>query len=184
MSTAINPALISRIEQFYYREARLLDERQYQQWFELADPEIEYSMPGRLVPQPVTADQGDEVFLSTERELDRAQDGQGSPIRLDRYMDLLVRASRPYNARAWAESPPPRTRRLVSNVEVSEGSQGRWEVRSNFILFYSHCGADNHFYAGGRLDLLKDEGGELRIFRREVVMDWDIVTAPTLALLF
>lgn len=179
-----SPELICRIEQFYYREARLLDERKYQQWFDLVDPSIEYSMPARFVPQPEPNDQGEEVYLSTDRELDRADGRWGSPLRLDRYMDLVVRASRPYNAKAWAESPPPRTRRIIGNVEVMSIENGEYRVFSNFHMFYSHAGADNHLYIGGRRDVLKEQDGDFKILRREVVTDLDLITVPTLALIF
>lgn len=173
-----------RVEQFYYREARLLDERQFQQWFDLVDPGIEYSMPGRFVAQPDPRDQGEECYLSTDRELDRAMGGDGSPIRLDAYMDMVIRASRPFNARAWAESPPPRTRRLISNVEAHSRDDGTLEALSNFFMFYSHVGADNHLYTGGRRDILREDDGEFRILKREVITDWDLITVPTLALIF
>lgn len=176
--------LISRVEQFYYQEARLLDERKFQQWFALVDQSIEYSMPGRFVAEPDPRDQGDECYLDPERELERADGGQGSPIRMDRYMDLLIRASRPFNSRAWAESPPPRTRRMISNVEVQEGGEGSYRTFSNFFMFYSHVGADNHIYAGGRRDTLRADGNTFRIMKREVITDWDLITVPTLALIF
>ncbi len=186
MALVSDPAIISRVEQFYFREARLLDERRYQQWFELVDQDIEYSMPGRFVPEPDPREQGEESFVAVDRELDRAEAGAGSPIRLDRYMDMLIRASRPFNARAWAESPPPRTRRMVSNVEVETGAEdGIWRAFSNFFMFYSLAGTDNHLYTGGRRDILReDPEGAFRIMKREVITDWDVVTVPTLALLF
>lgn len=176
--------LISRIEQFYYREARLLDERKFQQWFGLVDESLEYSMPTRYVPQPDPREQGEEEFLSVERELDRAEGGQGSPLRLEHYMETMIRVARPYNANAWAESPPPRTRRSISNVEVESANDGEYSVYSNFLMFYSHRGEDNHMYSGGRRDLLKEVDGDFRILKREVITDWDIVTVPTLALIF
>lgn len=176
--------LISRVEQFYYREARLLDERCFQQWFELVDESLEYSMPTRYVPQPQTRDQGDEEFLSVDRELDRAEEGRGSPLRTDGYMETLVRVARPYNANAWADSPPPRTRRMISNVEVEAVAENEYKVYSNFQMFYSHRRDDNHIYSGARRDLLKEIAGSFKIFRREVITDWDIITVPTLALIF
>lgn len=183
-TTTVDYALISRIEQFYYREARLLDERCFQQWFGLVDESLEYSMPTRYVPQPDTRDQGDEVFLSTDRELDRARGGEGSPLRHEHYLQTMMRAARPYNANAWAESPAPRTRRSISNVEVEPVAENEYKVYSNFQMFYSHRGDDNHIYSGGRRDILKEVDGQFRICKREVITDWDIITVPTLALIF
>lgn len=183
-TTSADFELISRVEQFYYREARLLDERCLQQWLALVDESIEYSMPTRYVPQPDREMQDTEAFLSVDRELERAEGGKGSPLRHDGYLQTLVRTIRPFKANAWAESPPPRTRRFISNVEVETVNDDEYRVHSNFQLFYSHNGADNHTYTGGRRDVLKEIDGQFKLFKREIIIDWDVITGPTLALIF
>ncbi|MBT6264519.1 MAG: benzene 1,2-dioxygenase, partial [Halieaceae bacterium] len=37
---SLTPQLQLSVEQFYYLEARLLDSRQYQQWFELVSEDL------------------------------------------------------------------------------------------------------------------------------------------------
>lgn len=183
-SKSTDNELISRVEQFYYKEARLLDERCFQQWFALVDESIEYSIPTRFVPQPDPGQQDTEAFLSVDRELERANGGSGSPMRHDGYLETFARTFRAFKANAWAESPPPRTRRFISNIEVEPLNSNRYCVYSNFQMFYSHRGADNHTYTGGRRDVLKEVDGDFRICKREVITDWDIITAPTMALIF
>jgi 3-phenylpropionate/cinnamic acid dioxygenase small subunit len=176
--------LTSRVEQFYYKEARLLDERCFQQWFTLVDESIEYSIPTRYVPQPDPEKQGTEAFLSTDQELERDKGGSGSPLRHDHYLETFARTFRAYKTNAWAESPAPRTRRFISNIEVEPLNDNEYRGYSNFQMFYSHRGADNHTYTGGRRDILREQDGEFRICKREVITDWDIITVPTLALIF
>lgn len=176
--------LISRVEQFYFREARLLDERCFQQWLALVDEAIEYSIPTRYVHQPDRELQDTEEFLSVDRELERAAGGGGSPLRHEGYLETFVRTLRPYKTNAWAESPAPRTRRFISNVEVETLEDDSYRVFSNFQLFYSHNGDDNHTYTGGRRDILKESDGQFRLCKREIITDWDIITAPTMALIF
>lgn len=183
IATTLDPQLICRIEQFYYREARLLDDRCFQQWLGLLDQRIEYIMPSRHVPLPDMKARETEAYLNVERELDGAGPSS-SPLRHERFPQLALRAMRPFKVNAWAESPPPRTRRMITNVEVEPLDDGGLRVYSNFLLFYSHSGADNHTYTGCRRDLLQDTDGTLRITRREVITDWDIVTGPTMGLLF
>ncbi len=188
-SMSIDHQLITRVEQFYYREARLLDERCFQQWLALVDEAIVYSIPTRYVPQPDPSLQDTEAFLAVDRELERADGGQGSPLRHDQYMETLVRTIRPYKNNAWSESPAPRTRRFITNVEVetvesSDASVNEYRVFSNFQLFYSHSGADNHTYYGGRKDILREVDGQFKLLKREIITDWDIITAPTMALIF
>ena len=43
-----NRELQYQVEQFYYREARLLDNRQYRQWLLLLSQDIRYLMPSRV----------------------------------------------------------------------------------------------------------------------------------------
>lgn len=171
------------IEQFYYREARLLDSRCYTQWLGLLDEDIEYLMPSRHVPQPDPAARGTEDFLAEDRELER-RGPAASPLRQENLFQLSIRANRPYKLNAWAESPPPRTRRFINNVEVEILSSVEYRVYSNFQLFYSHHGRDNHTYTGCRRDVLRVTEGALKILSREVIMDWDVITAPTLGLFF
>ena len=38
---------VHEIQQFYYLEARMLDERRFQSWLDLLAPGVEYSMPAR-----------------------------------------------------------------------------------------------------------------------------------------
>ena len=175
--------VIGAVEQFYYREARLLDERRYVQWLQLLDEAIVYTMPSRHVPQPDPALRGEEAFLAVERELERGGPA-ASPLRQENLFQLTIRATRPYRLNAWAESPPPRTRRFIANVEVEPMAADEFYAWSNFQLFYSHHGRDNHVYTGCRRDVLRRRDGMLKVFRREVIMDWDIITAPTLGLFF
>lgn len=183
-ATSTDYQLISRVEQFYYREARLLDERCLQQWLGLVDEAMEYSMPSRFVPQPDPKLQDTEAFLSVDRELDR----DASPLRSDGAMGTFARTFRGYKMNGWSESPPPRTRRMISNVEVVALDDDRYETYSNFNMFYSNSsirnGADNHMFTGRRRDVLKDVDGDFKIVKREVVLDMDLITVPTVALIF
>ena len=83
-----------------------------------------------------------------------------------------------------AESPPLRTRRFISNIQVERLDDNEYRAYSNFQMFYSQYGADNHIYTGGRRDVLKEVDGQFRICKREVIIDWDVITVLTLALIF
>lgn len=184
VATDFDHELVARVEQFYYREARLLDERCLQQWIALADESLEYSMPTRFVPHPDPKLQDTEAFLSVDRELDRADGPNGSPIRHENFIGAFARTFRAYKTNAWSESPAPRTRRMISNVEVTPLEDSQYRTFSNFMMFYSHLGKDNHTMSGGRRDILKEVDGDFKLLKREVIIDMDIITVPTLALIF
>lgn len=47
-SLPTSPEQQRALERFYYREARLLDNRQYRQWLALVSEEIQYRVPSRV----------------------------------------------------------------------------------------------------------------------------------------
>jgi 3-phenylpropionate/cinnamic acid dioxygenase small subunit len=179
----ITPELQQSVEQFYYREARLLDNRQYQTWLTLCSESIRYVMPARTNPLVDNEARGNEEMISVEHELDGA-DSDGTPIRDESYPYLMLRVERSFKPNAWAENPPARTRRIVGNVEIADVLEDRLSVTSAFHLFYSRPGSENFLYAGQRRDVLLREGADYRILDRVVVMDMAEITFPTLGLFF
>jgi len=178
---AVTPELQHAIEQFYYREARLLDGREYKKWLALCNEDIQYVMPNRTNPLVDNAERGNEHMISVERELDGV-DSDGTPIRNESIIYLMLRVERSYKANAWAENPPARTRRIVGNVEITGREADRLSVWSNFHLFYSRPGGSNYIYAGQRRDVLVEVDGSYKISRREIVMDFADIEVPTLGL--
>lgn len=179
----VTPELQHEVEQFYYREARLLDGRQYQTWLGLCTPDIQYVMPARTNPLVDNTEKGRESMIGVERELeDRASDGL--PVRDESMPYLAMRVQRAYVANSWAENPPARTRRIIGNVEIRLEASGELSVTNNFHLFYSRPGSPSFLYAGQRRDVLRRDDGDLKIASREIVMDIADIEYPTLGLFF
>lgn len=170
------------IEQFYYREARMLDDRRFLAWLELLTEDVRYLIPTRHIRLGDPAGRGGDDYHPVERELGGPEE---AAFREDRLPMLTIRARRALAPNAWAENPPARTRRFITNVEIEADEAGD-EVRvwSNFMLSYSRHGADNHLYSGQRQDRLRRSEEGLRIAERRIILDWNVVTAPTLALIF
>ena len=59
--------LLRRVEQFYYAEARMLDERRYMAWLTLLSPDVRYVMPGHFVPPVETSSRDPESAQAIER---------------------------------------------------------------------------------------------------------------------
>ncbi len=181
----VTPELQHEIEQWYYREARMLDGRQYQSWLALCDPAIRYIVPGRGNPLVDNKQRGQEEMISVERELEGA-DTDRLPLRDETLPHLMMRAQRAYQPNSWSENPPARTRRLVGNVEIVEATGDRLSTLSNFHLHYARPGTPSVLYAGQRRDVLQrgDAAGEYRLVRREVVLDMGEIEFPTVGLFF
>ena len=183
LSLEITPDEQRALERFYFFEARLLDAREYLQWLALLTEDVRYIMPARPNVQVSNRERGQEIMLSVEGELE-GEDSLGCPLREDRYIHLALRAERAYKINSWAEQPAPRTRRIVGNIELLARDGGALSVVSNFHLYYARPGATNVIYSGQRRDLLKGEERQLRIARREIVLDYATIELPTVGLLF
>ena len=171
------------LERFYFREARLLDNRQYQQWLAMVDPEIRYIMPARSNLMVNNRERGNEHMISVDRELE-GPDSMGCPIREETYVHLMVRVERAFKVNSWSENPPARTRRIIGNVELMGREEGMLSVLSNFHLFYARPGSANFLYSGQRRDVLAAAEEGYSILKREVIMDYADIDYPTLGLLF
>lgn len=180
MSTPVSLEQQHRISQFYYREARLLDERLYQQWLALLTDDVAYTVPARHTPFLDPALREQEALLNLPQE---TGSGMAPPLRDDSKLTLGIRVMRAYKMNSWSDNPPARTRRFVSNIEVY-AIDGGFEVYSNLLLYYSRYGQDNHLYSGRRHDRLRETADGLLIAAREVLLDTNVVTGPSVGLFF
>jgi benzoate/toluate 1,2-dioxygenase beta subunit len=115
-----NPAIRDRCQALLYREARLLDQGQFEGWLSLYAPECLYWVPAT----PRGGDPRKEVAIAFD---DRR-----------RLEDRVYRLRTGY---AWSQVPPSRTARLIANVEVFGTEQrSAYMVRSTFVI--------NEFRAG------------------------------------
>jgi 3-phenylpropionate/cinnamic acid dioxygenase small subunit len=171
------------LEQFYYHEARLLDNRQYKQWLSLVTEDIQYRMPSRVNLLVDNHQRGNEDMISVERELEDA-DSMGCPIREENYIHLMVRVERAYKVNSWSENPPARTRRIVGNVELMAVDGEVYQVLNNFHLYYARPGSENFLYSGQRRDLLVPSDGSFKLSQRDIILDYSDIQLPTAGLLF
>ncbi|MFK7730418.1 MAG: aromatic-ring-hydroxylating dioxygenase subunit beta [Pseudomonadales bacterium] len=172
-----------RIEQFYFHEAQLLDDRQFQQWLALLDERITYVMPSRINVQVDNKMRDQEAMLDIARELED-EDSVGSPLREENIIHLSMRVQRAYKINSWAENPPARTRRLISNIRINAHEQQSLSVVSNFILYFARPGSANFTYSGERHDQLIRNEDSFKIVKRKVLMDYADIDYPTMGLFF
>ncbi len=139
--------LLMRVEQWLYREARLLDSRRYDLWLELLDDDIHYRIPSRgYVRQGHVKDFS---TWSVERELEVPD---LLPLIDDDLPALRERIARLQTGMAWSETPPSISRRLVSNVMILDvDSAGRLSVVSTMLL-HKVRGEGRVLFTGERRD--------------------------------
>ena len=176
--------IIREVEQFLYKEARLLDNRQFHQWLELLTDDLRYWMPIRSNRYPVNSkaisildgSRYEESEVSSESDLALMDEDKDS---------LTRRVDRLDSGMAWAEDPPSRTRHIITNIEVEAGdSQDELKVYSNFFMYRTRAETEQDFYIGSREDVLRRVNGQLRVASRKIVLDQTVLLAKNLSNFF
>src|SRR5207253_6730557 len=99
-----NEDVLREVEQFLYREARLLDERRFREWLELFTEDVRYWMVTRsnLYPRSSKAI----AILNPGRNIDENADDDGLAILDETKKTLEGSVARLETGMSWAEDPP------------------------------------------------------------------------------
>lgn len=167
MSQPYSIEIIIEVQQFLYREARLLDEENYDEWIKLLADDIHYWMPG----------------IQARYRKDK---NQIDPARMAFFDDdleyLKLRVSRAKQPSAWAEDPPTRHFHLVSNIEVeATDDPNEWVVHSVVVNSRLRCEDDKMDMHARRKDLIRRvEGGALKLARRMIILQETVLLSKNI----
>src|SRR6202140_2630825 len=130
-----NEDLIREVEQFLYREERLLDDRRFPDWLTLFTDDVRYWMAARTNRYPKSSKAI--AILDPDRYVEDDIGREDELAILDETKETLEgRVARLDTGMAWAEDPPSRPRHMISNIEVEAGdTEGELRVYSNFIVY-------------------------------------------------
>jgi benzoate/toluate 1,2-dioxygenase beta subunit len=137
-----------QIENFLYREARLMDENAYDEWFALWTDDALYWVPAN-------ADD-----IDPQRHVSIVYEDKAH---------LEDRIERLKSGAAYAQDPKSRMRRVVSNVEIEEGEHGEVIVYSNFNLTELRRSHQRTF-AGRTIHKLRPDGNSFKIAYKKVLL--------------
>ncbi|MBN3765068.1 benzoate 1,2-dioxygenase small subunit [Burkholderia sp. Ac-20365] len=151
------PALTD-IQTFLYREARLLDDEQWDEWLELYHPDAVFWMP--------SWDDTDQLITDPQREI--------SLIYYPSRQGLEDRIFRIKTERSSATIPDTRTSHNISNVELESNDDGVCTVRFNWHTL-SHRYKTNYSYFGMSRYVIDFNGASPRILNKYVVLKNDYI---------
>jgi 3-phenylpropionate/cinnamic acid dioxygenase small subunit len=166
---ATGSALYNEVLEFVYDEAALLDQQKFDDWAKVLAEDISYTAPLRITRQ------GPDRLNTVVRTTLHFDDD---------YSSLMGRLERLGTKSAWAEDPPSRTRRLVTNVRVWETAKpNEFETESYLLLSRSRY---EHYQlqvlSCVRHDLLRRSGpGAFKLARREIIVDQSVLGMANLA---
>ena len=167
---AIGSALYNSIVEFMYEEAALLDQIRLQEWGARLAPDLIYTAPLRET-RPM-----DQQNSSLVRTVQHFHDDWRSVM--GRIMRLTGTKS------AWAEDPPSRTRRLVTNVMVAKTAKpDEFSVTSYLLVTRSRFNSPEFdLISAERRDLLRQDGESFKLARREIIVDQAVIGTPNFAI--
>ncbi|MFV1944002.1 benzoate 1,2-dioxygenase small subunit [Pseudomonas luteola] len=143
---------------FLYREARLLDDRQWDEWLECYSPKASFWMPAWDDDDTLTEDPQREISLIYYPSRDGLED----------------RIFRIRTERSSASMPEPRTSHNISNIELLEQDAERLEVRFNWHTLSHRYKKTDSFFGTSYYTL--DIRGELPLItRKKVVLKNDYI---------
>jgi benzoate/toluate 1,2-dioxygenase beta subunit/2,4,5-trichlorophenoxyacetic acid oxygenase 2 len=158
MLERMSPDLAQRkqaAETILFLEARYLDDKEWDSWAELYEPDAEYWAPSWL------------------DEYDTADDPntQVSFIYHDSRSQLQERISRIQSRKSITALPLPRTLHMISNITTSEEENGLIVARSNWTTHvFDPRVQKQHLHFGTYEHVLKPSDRQLRIARKKIII--------------
>ncbi len=128
--------LQNEIEQFYYWEAKLLNDRRFPEWFDLLADDIHYFMPIRTT--------------HIMREANLEYSGEGEYAHFDDNAQMMRGRLRKITSDvSWSENPASRTRHIISNVMIVESdTPGEYMVSNVFLVYRNRLERQLDIFAG------------------------------------
>jgi 3-phenylpropionate/cinnamic acid dioxygenase small subunit len=158
---ALGSPVYNAILETLYDEAAALDERRFDDWTAMLATDLMYTAPIRLTRTGPTRDRD---VMRTMFHFD------------EDYNSILMRTGRLHKS-AWAEDPPSRCRRFITNVRVAErDTVGEYDVVSYLFLERSRGdNPENERMTAERRDVWRDVDGVYKLTTREIIVDQSVL---------
>jgi benzoate/toluate 1,2-dioxygenase subunit beta len=138
----------SRVENFLYREARLMDTHAYDEWLTLWTDDALYWVPSN------------DDDIDPERHVSIVYENRAG---------LEDRIARLKSGAAYAQDPKSRLSRVISNVEIEQANSGELLVHSTFNLTALRR-RRMEIFAGRSIYKLRRDGDSFKIAYKKVLL--------------
>ncbi|MFG1351372.1 benzoate 1,2-dioxygenase small subunit [Xanthobacter autotrophicus] len=143
---------------FLYREARLLDDRAWDEWLTCYAPDATYWMPAWDDDDRLTEDPQSQISLIYYPDRDGLED----------------RIFRIKTERSGASTPEPRTSHNVTNVELLATRGDACDIRYNFYTLSHRYKVTDQFF-GTVFATLRESDGQIVISSKKIVLKNDYI---------
>ncbi len=166
------------IEDFYFREADLLDDRRFRDWLDILADDISYFMPIRR-----------NVKFGQHAARENTKIGEGISWFDEDKWTLTKRVEQILTGVHYAEEPLSRICHMVSNVQI-RGARPDLEqpreldVTSRFLIYQNRVEYETYTFVGRRNDTLRMTESGWKVARREILIEQNILLAKNLTMFF
>lgn len=161
------------IEQWLYNEARLIDERRFNDWIQLVADDVHYHMPIRR-----NVKFGEQHRENTDPESEISWFDEGKATLAGRVRQIMTGLH-------WAEEPFSRVRHIITNVQIDEVNGDELKVTSNFFVWTNRLKDEVNLFVGTRHDVLRrDSETGWKIAKRQILLDQNMLLAKVITTFF
>lgn len=151
-------SVLTEVSAFLNREARLLDDRQWDAWLECYTPDSTFWMPAWTDDDELVTDPQSQISL----------------IYYANRQGLEDRVYRLETERSSASTPEPRTTHMIANIELMDDRIDELDVRYNWHTLSHRFKITSQFF-GVTFCSLRRVGGELKISAKKIVLKNDYI---------
>jgi len=174
MQNAMNAMLqLHEVSEFLYMEAELLADRKYEEWLDVLAEDISYRM---FVLRNLSGKEQPNEYFDGPLDISWFDEGKET-------ISKRVRQIRTYQH--WAEEPPSRTTRYLTNLRILDSGSGTdaalVRTRCNFMVNRNRNESDDHFLCGHRIDLLTRHQDTWRIKERKIYINQSTILMGNLS---
>lgn len=171
-------ALLYELERLLYREAELIDERRFEEWLQLFADDLVYFMPIRR-----------NVKFGEHAAAENTRQGEDISWFDEDKWTLSKRVEQINTGLHYAEEPLSRTCHMVSNVELLSATPDAATatdvaIKSRFLVYQNRVETETYTFVGKRIDHLRAYADSWQIYRREVILDQNVLLAKNLSTFF
>ncbi len=171
LSLQENMLLQYEVEQFLYHEARLLDERKFDDWLDLLTDDIHYWMPIRRT--------------TMVRDIENEFTAPGAMAFFDDDKAYLaIRVKKMAAGNSWSEDPPSRTRHFVTNIRIVDIQGDEITIEANFHLYRTRLDSEEDSWIGRREDVIRRSDGNFMIARRHIFLEQTLIKSQNMSNFF
>lgn len=146
------------VRDFLYREARYLDEKNWDAWLEQYSKDVEFWVPSWDDDGKPTVDPQKEVSLMYYPKRDGLED----------------RIFRIRTEKSTASTPDHRTGHNVTNIEIIENGAHGCTVQFNWITYTMRYKIVDQYFGTSTYQLVREDG-DLRIKKKKVLLKNDYI---------